>query len=372
MKVSISRNSLQSALQQLAKATPTRSTIPILSSVLFSARKDGLELRTTDLEITIVTQTNATVSEEGGVAMPHRTLMDVTNALPETEIIIKANDDNRVVMKTSFGNYDIAGASPNDFPSMPEVDNKKEMGVSSNTLKRLIEKTSFALSADELKPALMGALFEVGADSISAVATDGHRLSCCSRTGFSSKGYEGSVIVPKKFLNLLAQHLEGAEDTALWVGDNHITTSFTGTTIFSRVIDERYPDYKTVLPKDNNKIMTVDREEMLASVKRVSIFSNRSTRQVELEITKGGATVRTEDPESSSSAEEKFEVDYDAENLSVGFNANYVVDILSHLDGERVVFRLNTPTSATLIGPENQQKDERVTMLLMPMRTGGE
>jgi DNA polymerase-3 subunit beta len=218
----------------------------------------------------------------------------------------------------------------------------------------------------------MGALFEVGADSISAVATDGHRLSCCSRTGFSSKGYEGSVIVPKKFLNLLTQYLDGNNDIALWVGDNHITTSFTGTTIFSRVIDERYPDYKTVLPKDNNKIMTVEREVMLASVKRVSIFSNRSTKQVELEITKGGATVRTEDPESSSSAEEKFEVDYDSEDLSVGFNANYVVDMLSHLDGEKVVFRLNTPTSATLIGPEKQQPDEGITMLLMPMRTGGE
>ena len=123
MKVSISRNSLQSALQLLAKATPTRSTIPILNSVLFSARKEGLEMRTTDLEITIVTQMDAVVSEEGGAAMPHRTLMDITNALPETDIAIEVNEDQRVVMKTSFGNYDIAGASPNDFPSMPEVDN---------------------------------------------------------------------------------------------------------------------------------------------------------------------------------------------------------------------------------------------------------
>jgi len=372
MKVSISRNSLQAALQQLAKATPTRSTIPILSSVLFSARKDGLEMRTTDLEITIVTQTDAAVSEEGGVAIPHRTLMDITNALPETEVAFVASEDHRVLIKTSFGNYDIAGSSPKDFPSMPEVDNKKEIAVSSDTLKRLIEKTSFALSADELKPALMGALFEVGNNSISTVATDGHRLSHCTRTDFSSKGYEGSVIVPKKFLNLLAQYLEAAADIVLWVGDNHITTSFNGTTLFSRVIDERYPDYKTVLPKDNNKIMTMSREEMLASVKRVSIFSNRSTRQVEIEITKGEATIRTEDPESASSAEEKIQVDYDSEDISVGFNANYIVDTLSHLDGDKTVVRLNTPTSATLFGPENQKQEEGVTMLLMPMRSGGD
>ncbi len=327
-------------------------------------------MRTTDLEITLITKIDAAVSVEGGVAIPHRTLMDITNALPETDIAIEANDDHRVVIKTSFGNYDIAGASPDDFPSMPEVDNKKEISISPGTLKRLIEKTSFALSADELKPALTGALFEVGTESISAVATDGHRLSHCSRTDFSSKGYEGSVIVPKKFLNLLVQHLEGADEAVLWVGENHITTSFSGTTIFSRVIDERYPDYKTVLPKENNKIMTVDREEMLDSVKRVSIFSNRSTRQVELEITKGEATVRTEDPENASSAEEKFDVDYDAEDISLGFNANYVLDMLSHLEGEKAVVRLNTPTSATLIGVEKQQQNEGITMLLMPMRTG--
>jgi DNA polymerase-3 subunit beta len=323
-------------------------------------------MRTTDLEITIVTQADATVSAEGGVAVPHRTLMDITNALPETDIVIEANDDHRVAMKTSFGNYDIAGASPSDFPAMPEVDNKKEIGISSGTLKRLIEKTSFALSADELKPALMGALLEVRTDRISAVATDGHRLSFCSSTG-----YEGSVIVPKKFLNLLVPYLDNSDDIVLWVGDNHVTISFTGTTLFSRVIDERYPDYKTVLPKDNNKILMADREEMLASVRRVAIFSNRSTKQVELEISKSGAVVRTEDPENASSAEEKFEIDYEADDLSVGFNANYVVDMLSHLDGAKAVVRLNTPTSATLIGPEKQQENEEMTMLLMPMRTGG-
>ena len=215
MKVSISRNSLQTALQHLAKATPTRSTIPILSSVLFTVRDRGLEMRATDLEITIVTKADAIADEEeGAVVVPHRTLMDVTKALPETEITIEVGDNHRVVIKTSFGNYDIAGVSPDDFPAPPEVDNKKEIGVSSNTLKELIEKTSFALSADELKPALMGALLEVGTDKISAVATDGHRLAVCSRSDFSSTGYEGSVIVPKKFLHLLLPYLKEKEEAS--------------------------------------------------------------------------------------------------------------------------------------------------------------
>jgi len=372
MNVSISRNSLQSALQNLAKATPTRSTLPILSSVLFTARKEKLEMRTTDLEITLVTTAQGSVESEGGVAIPHRTLMDITNALPETDVTIESNDEHRVVIQTSFGNYDISGAPPEDFPTMPEVDNKKEIGIASSVLKRLVEKTSFALSSDDLKPALMGALFEVLENSISVVATDGHRLSVCSRSDFSSRGYEGRVIVPKKFLNLLLPYLDGQGETVLWVGDNHLTISFSGITAFSRVIDERYPDYKTVLPKDNSKVLTADREEMLASVRRVSIFSNRATRQVELRLSNGEAVVTTEDPESASSAQEKFQVQYEDEDLTVGFNANYLVDILTHIDTEKVVLRLNSPISATLVGPDKHEENEEATMLLMPMRTGGE
>ena len=372
MKVSISRNSLQTALQNLVKATPARSTIPILSSVLFTAKEGVLEMRTTDLEITLVTRPEASIESEGGVAVPHRTIMDITNAMPETDITIEADEENRVVIRTSFGNYDISGAPPEDFPAMPEVDNKKEIKVSSSTLKHLIEKTSFALSADELKPALMGALFEVLKNQISAVATDGHRLSICSRSDFSSKGYEGSVIVPKKFLHLLLPYLNEQEEAVLWVGDNHLTISFKQATIFSRVIDERYPDYKTVLPKDNNKVLTAEREDLLASVRRVSIFSNRATRQVELKLSNGEAVVTTEDPESASSAKEKIEVEYEGEDLTLGFNANYLADILSHISTDKVVIRLNTPISATLVEPDKQGENEENTMLLMPMRTGSE
>ena len=372
MNVSISRNSLQSALQNLAKATPTRSTIPILSSVLFTARKEELEMRTTDLEITLVTTAQGSVESEGGVAIPHRTLMDITNALPETDMTIESNDEHRVVIQTSFGNYDISGAPPEDFPTMPEVDNKKEIGIASSVLKRLVEKTSFDLSSDDLKPALMGALFEVLENSISVVATDGHRLSFCSRSDFSSRGYEGRVIVPKKFLNLLLPYLDGQGETVLWVGDNHLTISFSGITAFSRVIDERYPDYKTVLPKDNNKVLTTGREDLLASVRRVSIFSNRATRQVELKLSNGEAVVTTEDPESASSAKEKIEVGYEGDDLVLGFNANYLVDILSHISTDKVVMRLNTPISATLVEPDKQGENEENTMLLMPMRTGSD
>lgn len=372
MKLTISTTSLQAALQNLSKATPTRSTIPILNSVLFDARDDGLLLRATDLEITMVVQTGASIAEAGSVAIEHRRLMEIANALPETEVGISSDEEQRVKLVTDFGNYDVGGSSSEEFPGVPEVDNKKEVILKGETLQRLIGKTVFALSTDELKPALMGALFDFGSERVTAVATDGHRLSICSRGDYESTGFAGNVIVPRKFLLLLSQHLGEQEDVTLWVGDNHLTVSLDGITLFSRIIDERYPDYASVIPEGNDKIVTANREDLLATVKRVAIFSNRSTRQIALHLSSGGCSITTEDPESASRAEESVDLAYEGDDLVVGYNAGYLSDILSHLDTEKVVMKLKTPISAGLILPQEQAENEEITMLLMPMRMSGQ
>lgn len=372
MKLTINNQSLQSTLQHLGKVTPTRSTIPILNSVLFEAGEGGLTLRATDLEITMVVTAPASVSEPGSVAIEFRRLMDIANALSESEVTISANEENRVTLETGFGNYDVGGSPAEEFPSIPEVDNKKEVMLKSETLERLILKTVFALSTDELKPALMGALFDFGSDRVTSVATDGHRLSICSRTDYESRGFTGNVIVPRKFLLLLSQHLGEREDVTVWVGDNHLTVSLNGITLFSRIIDERYPDYASVIPAGNDKIVKADRENLLATVKRVAIFSNRSTKQIALHLSSGGSQITTEDPESASKAQEEINLGYDGDDLVVGYNAMYLSDILSHLDTETVVLKLKTPISAGLILPDEQAENEEITMLLMPMRLSGQ
>lgn len=371
MKITIKQDELQKALQHLSKATPARSTIPILNSVLLSASNNTLTLRTTDLEITLVTNVTSTIEKEGAVALPHRTLMEITGALTDVDLEISADENNRVKIKAGTGDYDIPGVGAEEFPQLPEVDNKKEVVLKAQTLGDIIGKTIFALSADELKPALMGVLFAFGENTITAVATDGHRLSVCNRSDYESKGYAGDVIVPRKFLQLLGQYIgSGDEDeVVLWVGDNHLTISVEGITIFSRIIDERYPDYRSVLPPDNDKTATLDREKFLSAVRRVAIFSNRATKQITLHLSKDGSSITTEDPESSSSAREDIEAEYDSENMVLGYNASYLRDMLSHLDTEKVVLKLKTPISAGLILPEKQAENEEITMLLMPMRT---
>ena len=369
MKISLEKIKLQEALQNLAKATPTRSTIPILNSILFVAEKNTITLRATDLEITMIIRMDTGINEPGSVAIPSKVIMEITNALPPTDIHIHADENNRVRIKTSLGNYDIAGSNPDEFPSIPEVDNEKDVVITTEPLRRLINKTLFALSSDELKPALMGTLFEFGSDNVKAVATNGHRLSICKRSDYKSKGFTGEVIAPRKFLQLIIQRLGGDEELVLWIGDNHLTVSFGNMTLFSRIIDERYPDYKSVLPQENNKTVKANRGELLSAVKRVAIFSNRSTKQITLKLSKEGNSITTEDPESASSAEEKIGLEYDGDDMLIGYNAGYLSDLLSHLDTESVIMKLKTPVSAGLILPETQAENEDITMLLMPMRT---
>jgi len=369
MKLSTSKIELQLALQKLSKATPTRSTLPILSSVLFDVQEKGTVLRTTDLEITIIVNLPASIESPGSVAIPIQTLLDITNELPEdARITLTADMNNKIEMVTEVGSYDIMGKPSEEFPAIPEVDNSKATGVSAGTLKDLILKTSFAVSRDELKPALTGVLFRFGQKELTAVATDGHRLVRYTRNDYTADEYSGDVIVPRKFLSLLSGVLRGEDPIQMWMGDNHMTASIGEDTYFTRVIDERFPDFESVLPKDNDKELSVDQSVLLSAVRRVSIFSNKSTHQIALRLSKDKIQVTTEDPEKSSKGQEKVSGEFNGDDLVIGYNASYLRDILSHIENEKVIIKLKTPISAALFYPGDQDKNSDLTMLLMPIR----
>jgi len=369
MKISTSKTELQAALQKLSKATPTRSTLPILNSVLFDAQETGTVLRTTDLEITIIANLPASIEIPGSVAIPHQTLLDITNESPEdTRITLTANTNNKVEMVTDVGAYDIMGKPAEEFPAVPAVDNRKETGLSAEALRDMIKKTSFAVSRDELKPALTGVLFRFNKDNLTAVATDGHRLVCYNRSDYKADEYTGDIIVPRKFLTLLSGVLEGEESVQIWMGANHMTASFGSDLYFTRIIDERFPDFESVIPKDNDKELTVDKSLLLSAVRRVSIFSNRSTHQIAIRLTKNRIQITTEDPEKSSKAQEEIKGEFNGDDLVIGYNASYLKDILSHVEGDQVVIKLKTPISAALFYPATQKEKSNLTMLLMPIR----
>jgi DNA polymerase-3 subunit beta len=241
MKFTSDKTSLQQALQQLSKVTPTRSTLPILSSVLLSADEDRLSLRSTDLEISQIIYIPSKIESTGSIALPQRTLLDITNEMSEGDLIIDVDDNGKVNIKTSFGTYSIMGKPVEEFPSLPEIDDQQVIQIPAQLLKRIIDKTAFAVSRDELKPSLMGVLFQFQDDGLKAVATDGHRLAKQMRKDYTDNGYRGDNIVPVKFLNILHSYLDTEDSVTLRVSDNHIMMEGKETSIYTRIIDERFP-----------------------------------------------------------------------------------------------------------------------------------
>lgn len=370
MKISTSKTELQSALQKLSKATPTRSTLPILTSVLFDAQESGTVLRTTDLEISIVVSLPASLEEAGSCAIPIQPLIEITNALPETRITFAIDGSNRIKMSTDIGEYDLSGKPSEEFPALPDVDNRKAAGIKGSILSEIIHTNLFAVSQDELKPALTGILFRFGDNTLTAVSTDGHRLVKYVRNDYESNDFQGDVVIPKKFLSLISNILPADEIIQIWMGESHMTLSIGSDTYFTRIIDERFPDYESVLPKENDKTVSVNRDSLLSGVKRVSIFSNRSTHQIALDINDGKIVLTTEDPERASKAKEELEATLDGEGLNVGYNANYLKEVLSHIGTEDLRIELKSSISAGLFYPGTQEKNSDLTVLLMPIRLG--
>ena len=369
MKFSTSKIELQKALQKVSKATPTRSTLPILSCLLIKTTKEKTILRATDLEITIQVEIPVRVEKEGSTCLPIKTLLSITNELPETRVTISVDNNNKTKISTDFGEYDLMSKSADEFPEVPKIGTKQNFKINGSTLKEIIRTTSFAVSRDELKPALTGVLFRIDETKIIAVSTDGHRLVRHIRDGFNSKDLiEGDFIAPRKFLSFLSS-LSIDNEIKLLLGENYIAAENNKDLVITRLIDERFPDYDSVIPKESNKELTVSKNEFLSAIKRVSIFSNKSTHQVAINITEDNkCNITTEDPEKSSRAHETLMVKYKGEELTIGYNAEYLKDVISHIPTDDIIINFNTSISAALFSPSVEKEESKTLMLLMPIR----
>jgi len=248
---------------------------------------------------------------------------------------------------------------------MPKVEEKNKISISGSVFRNIIDSTLFAVSKDDLKPSLTGVLFRFNSNGLTAVATDGHRLVKVINKNYNTDTFNGDLVVPKKFLSYLSFYLSN-EEVLLSVGETHMTATINQDTIISRTINEVFPDYESVIPTDNNKILKVDKNTILGAIRRVSIFSNKSTHQVAFNISKENFFIQTEDPESSSKAKEEIIGNYEGEEITIGYNGDYLKDVISHISGDDIIINLNTPISATLFTGENEEISK--TMLLMPVR----
>lgn len=373
MRFIVQQNLLLGALQKLIGVIPSKTTISILSSFLFELNENNLNITGTDLEISASTSIDVEAQEDGAIAVPAKIILDIVRELPDIPLDISCDENNRISIVTEKGLYRISGESKDEFPNIIFEDSEGNIEIDSNKLYRMINKTIFAVSTDELRMALMGVYFQISENEFRMVATDGHRLVKIIDTDFRSPSFSINIIVPTKALNLLLKNMETSlieanEKIYMQLSESHVVFNFGRASIYSKTLEAKYPKYENVIPLDNDKRLLVNRDSIIASVKRVSIFSNSITHQIRLSISKNKVEVLSEDIEFGGEAKEEIPADYSSDEFEIGYNSHYILDILRSIDSEEVVMMLNNSTSAGIFNPVTQNSGEDFMMLLMPIR----
>jgi DNA polymerase-3 subunit beta len=368
MKFTAPCSELQKALSTIGGVIPSKSTLPILENFLFEVSKDTLKITATDLDTAMSITMKVKNGADGKLAIPAKRLTETIRSLPSADINFTANtDNNKIVMSTSNGEYKLTGESSDNYPSAPSFKGSGELTISDENLSRLIGKTSFAVSSDELRPAMMGILFQIKKNEIRTVATDGHRLVRIVNTGVATTTAEKEIIIPAKAMNLVLKSLGSGESTIAF-NESHVMFSRDSVTLISRMIEEKYPNYESVIPLDNDKQLTVNRNELIASVRRTALYASSTTHQVRLALKKNSLTISAEDIDFGSEAKETIKCDYTSDALEIGFNSAYIIDILSHMDNDEIMMMFSSPTRASIVKPVNQRNGENLLMLVMPVR----
>ncbi len=365
MKFNVSSSDLVKALSAVSGAVPNKATLPILETILFESEDGKIRLTATDLEISIIEYMSADIEEGGSVAIPARRLTETLRQLPDIPVAFEIDEKFNVRFSTDKGTYKLVGEDPDEFPEVPDLDEGITLETSKDLVLNAIDKTLFAVSNDDLRPAMMGVYFEIGPEESKFVATDGHRLVKYIQEGLTSDE-EVTFIVPEKALSLVQKALHD-EECVLTVTEDHVRYKSGNTVVITRLINEQYPNYESVIPKDNDKQLVISKEQMLSTVRRVSIFSSTTTRQIRLQMENDQLTIRAEDIDMSSEAKETIACEYDNEKMEIGFNAKYLSDVLSNVDDEEVYFEFSTPNRAGIVKPSEEEEGEQILMLVMPV-----
>ncbi|MCB0832057.1 MAG: DNA polymerase III subunit beta [Bacteroidetes bacterium] len=367
MKFTVSQAELSKALARVINVVPTKTTLPVLGNILLKVDDGALTLTATDLDVSVTTKIAVDVKKGGSLTVPSKPLNDLVKNLPNIPLEISADPQFKLLVTCDKGDYRISGESDDDYPALPIIDQKASVKIDAKMLSRMIGKTTFAVSTDTLRPALTGVLFQIVDKEFRLVATDGHRLAKMICRSFESNVKEKlNVVVPTKALTEVAK--ETRDTISVQVGQNHVRFDMTDAQLYSRILDETYPDYERVIPSNNDKKLTIETQTLVDAFKRVSIFANPITHQVRLSLAKKGLTLSAEDMEGGSTGSEKLAAEYEGDDLQIGYNSQLVLAALNHIDTKETVIAFKSPTSAGVVTPAEQADGEDHMMLVMPVR----
>jgi DNA polymerase-3 subunit beta len=387
MKLIVDRNELWQGIDTVLDAVPSKPALPVLANILLEADGKTLSIAATDLDLSIRTQVPAAVEKKGRITVPARTLAEITREWPEAELSIEVQDDRLKLSgrlgdaDSSEGAYSLAGMGAEEFPSMPTALDGISLNLGgadaeAGVLVDMINKTSFAVSRDDTRPVLNGVLWRIDTQGMEMVATDGSRLACYRLAldlEDQVKGEEESaVIVPPQALSQIVKLLGGHEGPVeITLGETQILFNLGHAHLLSRLIEGPYVDYTQVIPQSNEKELKIASEDLLPAVRRVSILSSSYTRQVRFKLRNGQVELSAASPEIGGEAREVIPAEYSEDEMEIGYNAQFLIEILRKMDTPGIRFELNNHVTAALLKPTEQQEGEDYFCLLMPLRPTG-
>ena len=368
MKFIVSSTYLQKQLQVLGGVINNSNTLPILDNFLFELQQSTLTVSASDLESTMSTTLEVESDSVGQVAVPAKLLLDTLKTFPEQPLTFVVESNNSIEISSNHGKYALAFVSADEFPKPIELTDPIQTVVPSDMLAKAINKTIFAAGNDDLRPVMSGVFFQFSTDNLTFVATDAHKLVKYTRTDLKASE-TAEFIMPKKPLNLLKGILATAdEDVTIAYNDSNAKFSFGNSILICRLIDGKYPNYEAVIPKENPNQLTIGRNQFLNSVRRVSIFSNKTTHQIRLKIAGAELNISAEDIDYSNKAEERLTCDYQGDDMQIGFNSRFLNEMLGNLESEEVQLEMSLPNRAGILTPvDGLDEGEIVTMLVMPV-----
>jgi DNA polymerase-3 subunit beta len=370
MNFVVSSSNLLRHLQRISGVLTTSNTLPILDNFLFDINDQSMTISASDLETTMKTSFEIESKESGTICIPAKLLLDVLKNLSDQPLTFTINEESfGIEVSYTNGKSKMVGYDGSDFPKVKEIEGTENTIVAGNVLAEAINKTLFATGTDDLRPVMSGVFCQFTSDDMTFVATDAHKLVRYTRTDSKASG-NASFILPKKALNMLKNNLSSDDEKEVKIeyNDSNAVFTFQDTELTCRLIDGKYPNYEAVIPQENPNVLTVDRESILRSIKRVSIFANKTTHQVQLKISGSELAISAEDIDFANESKERLTCNYNGDDMEIGFNSRFIIEMLNNVTTEEVKIMMSQPNRAGLILPAVQENEnEDILMLVMPV-----
>lgn len=367
MKIVIPRQDLLDAVNKVKSVVSAKSALPILSHILMETQESAVRLSATDLKVSIECTVDCTVESAGSLTISSQRLASILSELPDADITLELGDSNVINIECGKIHTRLFSMSPDEFPTIRTFDGVEPLVLSQKMVKNIFSKTSFAICTDQARYNLTGLLLEISGGKLVAVATDGRRMSLFEQEEGIADGIDIKVIVPGKMIIELERLLDKDDDVNIYIGENQAAFSFGSMRLVTALIEGNFPNYEMVVPKEHDKVVTIDTARFVEGVRRTRTMTNDKFNSVRMALDGSKMTLKVVTPEVGE-YEEEMSVEYDGEELEVAFNPDFLLDVLRHLDSEQTLVSLKDSMSPGVVRPGGENPGESYTNVVMPIR----